>query len=92
MGHRGNPGAPDVQEAIERGIERVRAAGKAPGILTTDAKLALRYLELGALFVAVGIDTTLLARATRELAASFRATTPSSNEGPGAAYPNRSLD
>ena len=72
MGHRGNPAAPEVQQAIETGIARVLAAGKAPGILATDATLARRYLELGALFVAVGVDASLLARATRELAASFK--------------------
>ncbi|EFA6460132.1 4-hydroxy-2-oxo-heptane-1,7-dioate aldolase, partial [Escherichia coli] len=32
-----------------------------------------RYLELGALFVAVGVDTTLLARAAEALAARFGA-------------------
>ncbi len=72
MGHRGTSGASEVQDAIETGIARVRAAGKAPGILAFDAKLARRYLELGALFVAVGADVSLLARATRELAASFK--------------------
>ena len=71
MGHRGNPNAPEVQDAIDTGITRVRAAGKAPGILATDAKLARRYLELGALFVAVGVDASLLARAARELVVAF---------------------
>lgn len=71
MGFRGKPGAPVVQQAIEDGIRRVRAAGKAPGILVSDATLARRYLELGALFVAVGVDVGLLARGARELAASF---------------------
>lgn len=33
--------------------------------------LAKRYLELGALFVAVGVDTTLLARSAEALAARF---------------------
>lgn len=33
--------------------------------------LAKRYLELGALFVAVGVDTTLLARGAEALAARF---------------------
>jgi 4-hydroxy-2-oxoheptanedioate aldolase len=33
--------------------------------------LARKYLEHGALFVAVGIDTTLLVRAARELRALF---------------------
>ncbi len=72
MGYPGNPGASEVQAAIETGISRVRAAGKAPGILAFDEKLARRYLELGALFVAVGVDASLLARATRELAGSFK--------------------
>jgi 4-hydroxy-2-oxoheptanedioate aldolase len=72
MGHRGNPGHPEVQKVIEEGIATVRAAGKAAGILTADTALARRYLELGALFVAVGVDTTLLARASRELAATFK--------------------
>ncbi len=71
MGFRGDPGAPEVQRAIEDGIARVLAAGKAPGILATDPVLARRYLELGATFVAVGIDVSLLARSSRELAASF---------------------
>jgi 4-hydroxy-2-oxoheptanedioate aldolase len=40
-------------------------AGKAPGILMANEQLAKRYLELGALFVAVGVDTTLLARGAK---------------------------
>ena len=76
MGYRGNPGAPAVQQAIEGGIARVRAAGKAAGILVSDRALANRYLELGATFVAVGVDTTLLARAARELASSYHGDAP----------------
>lgn len=34
-------------------------------------QLAKRYLGLGALFVAVGVDTTLLARSAEALAARF---------------------
>ena len=62
MGHRGNPGHPDVQAAIEDAIARIRQAGKAAGILSADEKLARRYIELGAGFVAVGVDTTVLMR------------------------------
>ena len=72
MGHVGNPGHPDVQAAIEDGIARVRKAGKAPGILTADNTLARRYLELGALFVAVGLDTAILMRGTNALVAEFK--------------------
>jgi len=72
MGLIGRPADPPVQDAIARGIKTVRSAGRAAGVLTTDPTLARKYLDLGALFVAVGVDTTLLARAARDLAASFK--------------------
>lgn len=71
MGQRGNPGHPKVQEAIERAIATIVASGKAAGTLTGDVAAARRYLGLGASFVAVGIDVTLLAQATRRLAGEF---------------------
>lgn len=71
LGHRGNPGHPDVQKAIEGGIARILAAGKAPGILTADENLARRYLELGATFVAVGADVSIFARGVEQLAKKF---------------------
>jgi 4-hydroxy-2-oxoheptanedioate aldolase len=49
----------------------VRAAGKAPGVLTVDPPLARHYLDQGALFVAVGVEASLLARAASDLAAAF---------------------
>jgi 4-hydroxy-2-oxoheptanedioate aldolase len=73
MGYRGQPGHPAVQQAILDGIATVRAAGKAAGVLMADRKLARQYLDAGALFVAVGVDTTLLVRAATELAAAFKA-------------------
>ena len=73
MGHSGNPGHPEVQAAIEDAIARIRRAGKAPGILTGDNALAKHYLALGALFVAVGLDTQLLVRGTSALIAQFKA-------------------
>ncbi len=72
MGHVGNPGHSEVQAAIEDGIARIRQAGKAAGILTSDEAQARRYLELGALFVAVGLDTQILVRQTSALAARFK--------------------
>lgn len=71
MGFPGNAGAPEVQAAIDHAIARIRAAGKAPGILTYDPAAARRYLEAGALFVAVGSDVTLLSRAARALRSEF---------------------
>lgn len=72
MGHRGNAAHPEVQRAILDGIATVRAAGKAPGVLMADPTLARQYLEAGALFVAIGVDTTLLVRAATELVRGFR--------------------
>lgn len=71
MGYRGQPGHPEVQKAILAGIATVRAAGKAAGILMADKTLAQKYLDAGALFVAVGVDTTLLVRSATELARGF---------------------
>ncbi|GAA5239066.1 hypothetical protein BMMON2_18880 [Burkholderia mallei] len=67
LGHLGEPAHPDVQAAIDRAIAAIAAAGKAAGILSADPAAARRYLEAGATFVAVGVDTTLLARGRRPL-------------------------
>ncbi|WP_426808793.1 4-hydroxy-2-oxoheptanedioate aldolase [Pseudomonas sp. WOUb67] len=83
MGHRGNPGHPEVQAAIEDAIVRIGKAGKAAGILSADEKLARRYIELGAAFVAVGVDTTVLMRGLRELAGKFKDTPVVSSVGGG---------
>ncbi len=72
LGYPGETANPAVLPKIEDAIRRIRAAGKAPGILTPDEKLARRYLELGALFVAVGADVGLLARGSEALAARFK--------------------
>jgi 4-hydroxy-2-oxoheptanedioate aldolase len=72
LGHVGNPGHAEVQAAIEDAIRRINRSGKAAGILTPDEALARKYLDLGATFVAVGLDTNLLARATSALAAKFK--------------------
>jgi 4-hydroxy-2-oxoheptanedioate aldolase len=72
MGHRGNPEHPHVQAAIHDGITRILRAGKAPGILATTDAQARQWLAAGALFVAVGVDTMLLASAAQDLLARFR--------------------
>ena len=72
MGHVGAPGHPDVQAAIADGIARIRAAGKAAGILSTTEEQATKWLAAGALFVAVGVDTVLLAKAAKDLLARYR--------------------
>lgn len=72
LGHLGDLGHPEVQSAIEDAIRRIKACGKAPGILTPDEKLARRYIELGTVFTAVGLDAVILARGAEALAARFK--------------------
>ncbi|MFM2405061.1 MAG: 4-hydroxy-2-oxo-heptane,7-dioate aldolase [Pseudomonadota bacterium] len=72
MGLRGQPAHPKVQRVILEGIATVRAAGKAAGILSADPVAAQRYLEAGALFVAVGVDTSLLVKAAKDLRQRFQ--------------------
>ena len=45
LGYLGNPTHPNVQAAIADAFRRIRAAGKAPGILMTDPVQAQRYLD-----------------------------------------------
>jgi 4-hydroxy-2-oxoheptanedioate aldolase len=86
MGHVGNAAHPEVQTAIEDAIARILKAGKAPGILTPDRTLAAHYLSLGAVFVAVGLDTQLLMRHTTDLAAHFKSSLPVAAPVKGATY------
>ncbi|ATB67727.1 4-hydroxy-2-oxoheptanedioate aldolase [Pseudomonas mosselii] len=81
MGHRGNPGHPEVQAAIDDAIVRIGRAGKAAGILSADEALARRYIELGAAFVAVGVDTTVLMRGLQTLAGKFNEGAATSAQG-----------
>jgi 4-hydroxy-2-oxoheptanedioate aldolase len=82
MGLLGKPMDPAVQTAIRSGISTVSKAGKAAGTLTSDRKLAREYLNQGALFVAVGVDTTLLVNAAKDLLLEFKGTTPGGASGP----------
>lgn len=76
MGFAGNPQHPQVRQVIEQAIGQILAAGKAPGILMSAVEMAQHYLDLGALFVAVGVDTTLLSRAAQQLMANFTTDNP----------------
>ena len=63
----------NVQAIVEDAIRRVKSCGKAPGILTSNESFARRCLDIGALFVAVGSDSGLLARGSEALLRRFRA-------------------
>lgn len=72
LGYLGNQGHPEVKRIIEDAIERIRASGNVPGILTGDEAFARRCIELGCLYTAVGSDIGLLARGSEQLAARFK--------------------
>ena len=72
LGYVGEQANPAVLPVIDDAIRRIRSAGRAAGILTGVEQNARRWLGLGALFVAVGSDVSLLARGADALAAKFR--------------------
>lgn len=86
MGHVGQPAHPEVRAAIESAIQHIVQAGKAAGILCADEALARHYIEIGASFVAVGVDTTLLVRAAKALAGSFKSSDAALAHTGGGAY------
>jgi 4-hydroxy-2-oxoheptanedioate aldolase len=71
LGYLGNQGDPKFRPVVEDALKRVRAAGIAPGILTPDLAFAEHCLDIGALFVAVGSDSGILARTSEQLAERF---------------------
>jgi len=73
LGHLGHPDHPEVQATIDEAVRRIQACSRAAGILSASEPLARHYLSLGCSFVAVGLDTSLLVRATEDLARKFQA-------------------
>ena len=71
MGYLGNPYAPEVQTAIEAAIGRIVAHGKAAGVFMMQPDYAKRYIELGATFVAIGTDASLLSQGAKQLQAIY---------------------
>ncbi|MBQ4808930.1 HpcH/HpaI aldolase/citrate lyase family protein [Phaeobacter sp. HS012] len=71
MGFEGNSAHPEVRAVIADALARIKAAGKAPGILGTSPEATQAYFDMGAQFLAVGIDVMLLAKSARALATDW---------------------
>ena len=71
LGHFGNPKHPEVQAAIKHVFDVAKAQGKACGILAPIEADAHHYIDMGATFVAVGSDLSLLRNSTQTLADKF---------------------
>lgn len=72
MGFQGNSAAPEVQAVIADAVKRIAASGKAPGLLGTTDAATQGYFDMGAQFLAVGIDVLVLARGARALAKQWK--------------------
>jgi 4-hydroxy-2-oxoheptanedioate aldolase len=73
LGYLGERAHADVMPIIDDALRRIVKTGKAAGILSDSEANARRWLDLGALFVAVGSDVGILARGAEALAAKFKA-------------------
>jgi 4-hydroxy-2-oxoheptanedioate aldolase len=72
MGHLGDSGHREVQEAIADACARCLKLGKPAGILAPLEADARRFLDMGFTFVAVGSDIGVLRRASERLLKAFK--------------------
>lgn len=71
MGHIGEPGHPEVREAVLDVIRRTTAAGLPAGVFAPDPEFASACVDAGANFLLVGTDIGALAGATDDLRRRF---------------------
>jgi len=86
LGYIGDAGHPEVVRIITDGLKKIRAADKFAGLLSLDPGLSQTYVEAGANFVGVGVDTLLLAQAARQLAKRVKGEDDARPEKPQAGY------
>lgn len=72
MGYQGDTTHPAVNQVITDAMAKIAASDKASGILGTTEKTTQSYLQMGAQFLAVGIDVFLLVHSARALAAHWK--------------------
>ncbi|GLV26896.1 2,4-dihydroxyhept-2-ene-1,7-dioic acid aldolase [Sphingobium sp. TomTYG45] len=71
LGHLGNPGHPDVQQAISKALSRIRSLGKPAGLFAISTDDAQQRIAEGVNFLSVGTDIGLLANGARNLRQLF---------------------
>ena len=72
MGYLGQPGHPDVKAEVKKCFDKIVASGKIAAILTSSEQLIEEYKQQGASVIAVGLDTIILAKATKALAEKYK--------------------
>ena len=71
LGYLGNPGHPDVQQAISKGLSRIKSLGKPAGLFAISPDDAQRRIGEGVNFLSVGTDIGLLANGAHNLRQLF---------------------
>jgi 4-hydroxy-2-oxoheptanedioate aldolase len=68
MGHLGQLGAPEVNDAVLTALRKIAASDKAAGVLTLDPAFQRQCVDAGASFIATHIDVTSFSDAMRDAA------------------------
>jgi 4-hydroxy-2-oxoheptanedioate aldolase len=71
MGYYGDGGHPEVVATIEAALTRIKATGKAGGILCFSPEMTARYTAAGATILAVGVDLLALKEGIMSIARSY---------------------
>lgn len=72
MGYPGQAAHPEMQKLIKQTLLKIKASGKAAGILSLDDVKSQEYIDMGVEFTAVGIDVVSFVQSLRALADKFR--------------------
>ena len=80
MGRIGNADHPEVREAIGIGLANIKGAGKAAGLLCMNPQQVQTYVDQGADFIGVGVDTLILGQGMLRLAEQFKSGKPPPEE------------
>lgn len=72
MGYVGKASHPDVIEVVGKGLRTIRAAGKYAGLLCLDESQVTHFVDCGANFVGIGVDTLLIGNAARSLTKRYK--------------------
>jgi 4-hydroxy-2-oxoheptanedioate aldolase len=72
LGHIGEPGHPEVLEAIDKICKKTRAAGKAAGIISPNAEATKKLFDQGFQYVMVGSDQNFIQNMGKQIIKGIR--------------------
>ncbi len=72
LGVPGEINHPNVLQAVEQIVEKVRAADRHVGIYADDVETARRWIDVGVQFIALSVDTAIYYQACKRLVADLR--------------------